>query len=109
MSHRFYALLSNCLLHHFDCPTRASLLTLKKKKGIWTLDNALDGISAISLAILTRPKEENGLGWSRAEVEVLLASVRRELKDTSIHCYVPMYVSHASSQLTVSETNILTF
>lgn len=56
------------------------------------MENCLDGITAVSIAILTRPREENGLGWSRAEAEVLLASVRRELKDTSIHSYAPMYV-----------------
>lgn len=31
---------------------------------------------------------EGGLGWSREEVEVLLAGVRRDLKNTSIHAYL---------------------
>lgn len=44
----------------------------------------------MSLAALTRPQEENGLGWSREEAEVLNAGVRRELKDTSIHAYCPV-------------------
>lgn len=54
------------------------------------MENALEGLGAVSLASFTRPTEENGLGWSREEVEVLLASVRRELRDTSIHAYFPM-------------------
>jgi len=47
-------------------------------------------LSALSLAIFTRPKEQNGLGWSVEELEALLAEVRREFKDASIHAYWPM-------------------
>ena len=60
------------------------LLTLA---GIWNAENFYGGIAAISLAIFTRPKEEGGLGWSREELEVLLAGVRRDLRDTRIHSY----------------------
>lgn len=65
-------------------------MTANARKGIWMLENAFAGIGSISLAALTRPKEENGLGWSREEVEVLNAGVRREFKDMSIHSYAPM-------------------
>jgi len=58
--------------------------------GSWTRENALQALSALSLAIFTRPKEQNGLGWSVEELEVLLAEVRREFKDASIHAYWPM-------------------
>ena len=49
-----------------------------KQLGIWTYENALAGIGAASLAVFTRPTEENGLGWSREELKVLLAAVWRE-------------------------------
>ena len=50
----------------------------------------VNGLSAASLAIFTRPKEEKGLGWTRTEVEVLLAGVRKDLRNTSIHAYFRM-------------------
>lgn len=54
------------------------------------MENALSGLGAVSLAALTRPTEEKGFGWSREEVEVLNANVRRELKDLSVHIYAQM-------------------
>lgn len=59
-------------------------------KGIWSVENAMAGLSSLSLAALTRPTEEKGLGWSREEVEVLNAGVRREMTNTSVHMYAPM-------------------
>jgi len=53
--------------------------------GMWALENMLSSLEAISLAIFTR-----GLGWSKAELDVLLAKVRGEMKDTKIHAYAPM-------------------
>ena len=47
----------------------------------------INALGSVSYAIFTRPKAEGGLGWSRAEVEVLLAGVRKDMKDTSIHAY----------------------
>lgn len=58
-----------------------------KQIGIWNLENLLTGLGSLSLAIFTRPKSEKGLGWSKEEVEILLAGVRRDLRDTSIHAY----------------------
>ncbi|KAJ9143021.1 S-adenosyl-L-methionine-dependent methyltransferase [Pleurostoma richardsiae] len=57
-----------------------------KELGAWTFQNVSDGIEAFSLALLSRV-----LGWSREEIEVLLADVRRELRDRSIHAYIPVY------------------
>lgn len=57
---------------------------------MWMYENSLAGLSGLSLAAFTRPKEENGFGWSREEVEVLLATVRKELRNTGIHSYTPM-------------------
>ncbi|KAG4422844.1 hypothetical protein IFR04_004066 [Cadophora malorum] len=58
-----------------------------KELGMWALENMLSSLEAISLAIFTR-----GLGWSKAELDVLLAKVRGEMKDTKIHAYAPIYV-----------------
>lgn len=55
--------------------------------GILHSENLAIGLSALSLAIFTRPEGEGGLGWSDKELEVLLSGVRRDLRDTSIHAY----------------------
>lgn len=65
-----------------------TIANLRGIKGIWSLENFLTGISAGSLAVFTRPKSEGGLGWSKEEVEVLLAGVRKDLKNTDIHAYL---------------------
>ena len=44
----------------------------------------------MTLAILTRPEAEMGLGWLREEVEVLLAGVRNDMRNTNIHAYFRM-------------------
>lgn len=43
------------------------------------------GLEAISLGLFTRV-----LGWSREEVDVFLIDVRKDIKNTKIHCYYPM-------------------
>lgn len=53
-----------------------------KEIGMWGNLAMVEGIEAISIALFTRV-----LGWGRAEVEVLLARVRTELKDRKIHSY----------------------
>jgi hypothetical protein len=63
-------------------------MTTDLKQGLWGTDNFLSGIGSWTLAIFTRPHSENGLGWSREEVEVLLSNVRKEVKDTNIHAYI---------------------
>lgn len=52
---------------------------------MWNLENITSGLHGLSAAVYTRV-----LGWSHEEMEVLLAKVRRELKDTRIHSYWPM-------------------
>jgi hypothetical protein len=59
--------------------------------GMWNCENFLFGLTGFSLAMFTRPKEEGGLGWSLAEMEVFLAEVRKELRNPRIHAYWPMY------------------
>jgi len=58
-----------------------------KELGAWNYHNVLQGIQAVSLMLFT-----NVLGWSVAEVEVLLAEVRKEAKNRDIHAYWPVYV-----------------
>lgn len=57
---------------------------------MWVYENTLEGLHALSAAIFMRPKDEGGLGWSEVEVEVLLAGVRNDLRNTNIHAYWPM-------------------
>ncbi|KAK1726398.1 S-adenosyl-L-methionine-dependent methyltransferase [Colletotrichum acutatum] len=69
-----------------------------KELGEWALENSSQGLEAWTMAALTR-----ALDWSNAEVQALLAQVRKDLKDRSIHHYTPMYVnfSHSFSSLSV--------
>jgi hypothetical protein len=53
-----------------------------KELGVYNQANVLEGLSAYSYALLSRV-----LRWERVEIEVLLAGVRRELKDLSLHLY----------------------
>ena len=55
---------------------------------MWTLENISNGIQGLSLALFTR-----GLKWSVEELEVLLAEVRVNMRDRSIHSYWKMYVT----------------
>lgn len=53
--------------------------------GAWNYENMTSGLEAISLGLFTRV-----LGWSREEVDVFLIDVRKDIKNTKIHCYYPM-------------------
>ncbi|KAL1986895.1 hypothetical protein VTN96DRAFT_5312 [Rasamsonia emersonii] len=59
-----------------------------KMKEIGRLQQAqqLQAIQSYSSALFSRV-----LGWSKPELEVLLAKVRNELMDRSLHMYVPVY------------------
>lgn len=61
----------------------------KKNKliGVWAQQNMLEGVEGISMALLTRE-----LKWSKAQVEVLLAEVRNDLKNRAVHAYVDVVV-----------------
>jgi hypothetical protein len=60
----------------------------KKEKlvGMWAQQNLLDGVHAMSMALLTR-----GLGWSREQVELLLVGVRDDLRNRAVHSYIDLY------------------
>lgn len=57
-----------------------------KELGMWNHENFSAGLEALSLGLLTRY-----LGWSPEEVNVFLVDVRKEMKDTKIHAYYPIY------------------
>lgn len=46
------------------------------------------GLEGLSVGLFTRV-----LGWSRESVDVFLAEVRKDLSNTAIHAYWPVYVS----------------
>lgn len=52
---------------------------------MWTLENITSGLEALSVAVYTRV-----LGWSKESVDVFLAEVRKDMKNTAIHSYWPM-------------------
>ena len=58
--------------------------------GRWNCENVGGGLAAFSLAVLTRPREQGGLGWAVEEVERLLEGVRADLGDGAVHAYFPV-------------------
>jgi len=62
----------------------------EKVFGEWVCANALNGLQAFSLALFTKV-----LGWSVVEIEVLLAGVRKDLRDKKKHGYWPAYTVYA--------------
>lgn len=67
----------------FKSPTN-SWPKIKQLKGVsaFQLFAHLDGLECISMGLMTR-----GLQWKPEEVKVLLAKIRPELLDRSIHSY----------------------
>ena len=59
----------------------------KKEKtlGMWQNENFCTGIEGFTLALFTRI-----MGWTKEEVDIYLMKVRADLKDRSIHSYLPM-------------------
>ncbi|KAH9207970.1 S-adenosyl-L-methionine-dependent methyltransferase [Leptodontidium sp. 2 PMI_412] len=53
-----------------------------KSLGMLSRQNMLDGIEGLSMALFTRV-----LAWSKEEVDVFLASVKKELQRDSLHAY----------------------
>jgi hypothetical protein len=49
---------------------------------MWNCENLLSGLHGFTMATFTRV-----LGWAPDEVEVFVADVRKEMKDTKIHAY----------------------
>ncbi|KAK0114266.1 hypothetical protein ONS95_013763 [Cadophora gregata] len=61
-----------------------------KELGTWNCENFTAGVSGFSLALYTRV-----LGWTPEQLEVFLVDVRKEMKDTKIHSYWPIYTIYA--------------
>lgn len=57
------------------------------------------GLESLAMAALTRV-----LGWTKEEVVVHLALVRKEMADKSLHAYWPMYVLHDLTGLIVADS-----
>jgi len=62
-----------------------------KTLGIWSHHNTMKVLSALSLAVFTR---EGFLGWQLEELELLLAGVRKDLRNRKIHAYWRIYTVH---------------
>lgn len=58
-----------------------------KELGMWVQENFTCGLEAMSMALLTR-----GLCWTPEEVHVFCVDVRKDMVDTSIHAWWPIYV-----------------
>lgn len=56
-----------------------------KELGAWTFENIMNGMEAFSLALLSR-----SLGWEKEEIQIFLVDVRKNLRDRSIHAYLPL-------------------
>ncbi len=73
-------------LEPFSWPTNSWAKSPDRKiLGKWFEQDLLDGVSAMSMATLTR-----GLRMSPEEVELLLVEVRNDIKDRRIHAFFPM-------------------
>ncbi|KAJ5183510.1 hypothetical protein N7492_001126 [Penicillium capsulatum] len=58
-----------------------------KEMGKYHQLNVLEALPVYTYALFTRV-----LGWERVQIEALLAGVRRELRDTSIHLYTKVHM-----------------
>jgi hypothetical protein len=67
-----------------------------KELGLWALANMDQALEAATLAPLTR-----ALGWSMAEVLVLVSKVREIIRDPHVHAYWPMFVLSRPLYLTI--------
>ncbi|KAF6785728.1 methyltransferase domain-containing protein [Colletotrichum sojae] len=52
---------------------------------MWTLEDISSGLEGLSAAVYTRV-----LGWSKESLDVLLAQVRHDMKNSAIHAYWPI-------------------
>jgi hypothetical protein len=60
----------------------------EKELGMWVRENFVGGgLEAMSLRLLSRE-----LGWTSQEIAVLLALVKKDIRDPKIHAYWPIYV-----------------
>lgn len=55
--------------------------------GMWAHEAIAGSLSGLSLGYFTR-----GLHWTKEQVELFLVDVRKDMKDTEVHAWMPMYV-----------------
>lgn len=55
-----------------------------KEIALYFQENTLTGLEALSLKVI------GILGWSVEEIQILLADVRNDVRNTSIHAFLPM-------------------
>jgi len=60
-----------------------------KTVGLYARTGITDGLQGMAFGPLCR-----GMGWSKAQVEVMLIDVRKALADSSVHCYLPFHVMY---------------
>ena len=58
-----------------------------KQVAIYWQADILRGLEGISLKVI------GALGWSAEEIRAFLPAVKKDIKDTSIHAYLPMLVA----------------
>ncbi|KAK7402457.1 hypothetical protein QQX98_011784 [Neonectria punicea] len=70
----------------FKWPTNSWTRDKKYKElGAWNNGNIATGLDALTMAPFTR-----ALGWSRGDVDVFLAEVRKDLNSKAVHAYWPL-------------------
>ncbi|KAB8235638.1 class I SAM-dependent methyltransferase [Aspergillus alliaceus] len=65
-----------------------------KELGRYHQVNMIEAMPPYCYALFTRM-----LGWSRAEIEVLVAGMRKELRDTSLHLYSRLHIIYGQRAL----------
>jgi len=55
--------------------------------GAFEMHNLLRGLSGMSLRMFSK-----GFGWTREEIEIYLAGVRKDIQNMSYHTYWDLYV-----------------
>ncbi|PNP85404.1 hypothetical protein FNYG_01233 [Fusarium nygamai] len=65
-----------------------------KELGKWSYANINNGLEGLLLGLFTR-----FLGWSADEVRVFCIAMRKQLRDRSIHAYIPVYVVYGRKPL----------
>ncbi|KAE8454620.1 hypothetical protein EG329_000243 [Mollisiaceae sp. DMI_Dod_QoI] len=58
-----------------------------KEIGMWAHEAIAGSLSGLTLGFFTR-----GLGWTAEEVEVFLVGVRKDMRNTKVHAWMPVYV-----------------
>ncbi len=57
--------------------------------GAWNYLQIMEGLEAFTYALFTRH-----LGYSKAEVEVICANIRKEMKDPKMHAMFYLHVAY---------------